>query len=195
MWIFCINGEIFWWKRIYSLFKTNKSIKLFIAKMCAIQLNKYETAPCFLLLNQNLMTDCLLIYVFLPLLTYFYLLRTWNWVFIFRTILGSQQVRMGKNTKINKQFVVIFQLNRRKYGSVSLAVPVYEKDFSKLAQCARNLAGQPGILVSVIHLDPVETKHSTRKLRCRTHQNGVNFTVVYPKTESKMNLNSFKTKK
>ena len=95
--------------------------------MCAIQLNKYETAPCFLLLNQNLMTDCLLIYVFLPLLTYFYLLRTWNWVFIFRTILGSQQVRMGKNTKINKQFVVIFRLNWRKYGSVSLAVLMFMK--------------------------------------------------------------------
>lgn len=65
-------------------------------------------------------------------------------------------------------------------------VEFLEKAFLKLAQCARNLAGQPGILVSVIHLDPVETKHSTRKLRCRTHQNGVNFTVVYPKTESKI---------
>ena len=88
--------------------------------------------------------------------------------------------------------------NFRIYGSVSFSFScnyVYEKDFSKLAQCARNLAGQPGILVSVIHLDPVETKHSTRKLRRRTHQNGVNFTnVVYPKTESKMNINSLKIK-
>ena len=31
-----------------------------------VQLNKYETAPYFFLLNQNLTWDCLLIFVFLP---------------------------------------------------------------------------------------------------------------------------------
>ena len=33
-----------------------------------IQLNKYETAPNFILLNQNLTWDCLLLSVFLPIL-------------------------------------------------------------------------------------------------------------------------------
>ena len=32
--------------------------------------NEYKTAPCFLQLNQNLMLDCLLISVFLPIITF-----------------------------------------------------------------------------------------------------------------------------
>ena len=36
------------------------------SRILTIQLNKYETAPYFFLLNQNLTCDCLLISVFLP---------------------------------------------------------------------------------------------------------------------------------
>ena len=32
-----------------------------------IQLNEYETAPCFIQLSQNLTSDCLMISVFLPI--------------------------------------------------------------------------------------------------------------------------------
>ena len=35
-------------------------------QMCSIQLNQYEIALYFLQLSQNVMTDCLLISVFLP---------------------------------------------------------------------------------------------------------------------------------
>ena len=37
----------------------------------AVQLNKYETAPNFIQLSQNLTSDCLLISVFLPVFTRF----------------------------------------------------------------------------------------------------------------------------
>ena len=40
-----------------------------------LQLNKYETAPYFFLLNQNLTCDCLLISVFYPVFTWVYLVR------------------------------------------------------------------------------------------------------------------------
>ena len=37
-------------------------------QICSIQLNQYETVVYFLQLSQNVMTDCLLISVFLPVL-------------------------------------------------------------------------------------------------------------------------------
>ena len=45
-------------------------------EMLFVQLNEYETALCFLQLNQNLMPDYLLISVFVPVLTSYYLLQT-----------------------------------------------------------------------------------------------------------------------
>ena len=63
-------------------------------QMCSIQLNQYETALYFLQLSQNVMTDCLLISVFLPVLTCcepkIVLI-----IYQYRTISGSHQVRTG----------------------------------------------------------------------------------------------------
>ena len=60
--------------------------------------NEFNTDPYCLQLGQSMTTDCLLISVFLPILTCFYLLRTQNcFVWILRTILGLQQVKTGKN--------------------------------------------------------------------------------------------------
>ena len=59
-----------------------------------VQLNKYETAPNFIQWNQNLTSDCLLIYLFLPVLA-------WAdhkicFVLIYRQILWSAHARIGK---------------------------------------------------------------------------------------------------
>jgi hypothetical protein len=62
-----------------------------------VELNKYETAPCYLQLNQNLTSACLLISVFFSVLTYFEqknVFEDQN-----KTIVCSKQVRMGKTQK------------------------------------------------------------------------------------------------
>ena len=46
--------------------------------MVGIKLNKYETAPNFFLLNQNLTCNCLLIFVFLPKFDWIYLKLFWT---------------------------------------------------------------------------------------------------------------------
>ena len=52
----------------------------------------------FFQVNQNLTTICLLIFVFSPILTYFYQLGTQNcFVLMFITISCSQQVKTGMN--------------------------------------------------------------------------------------------------
>ena len=56
-----------------------------------LQLNEYETDSYFFQLSQNMTTDCLLIYVFLPVPTCFNCSKNQS-----RTILGLQQVKTGK---------------------------------------------------------------------------------------------------
>ena len=79
-----------------------------------VELNKYETAPCYLQLNQNLTSACLFIFVFAPVLSWFEhenYFEDWS-----KTIFCSKQVRTGKNTEINKQSDVKFWLIWRKCG-------------------------------------------------------------------------------
>ena len=82
-----------------------------------VQLNKYETAPYFLQLSQNMTSDCFFTFVFSPQI---YLSCTKNcFILMFRTIFWATQVNSRENTWVNKQSLVMFRLNWRKYGSVS----------------------------------------------------------------------------
>ena len=56
---FAYGTLTFYWKKI-------SMIDMYDIDLYTVQLNKYETAPYFFLLNQNLTWDCLLISVFLP---------------------------------------------------------------------------------------------------------------------------------
>jgi len=58
--------------------------------------------------------NCLLISVLLPVAN-----LKLSWTNQNKTILGLQQVRLGKNTEINKQSGVKFWFNWRKHGAVS----------------------------------------------------------------------------
>ena len=76
-----------------------------MARELQLQLNKYETAPYFFFVNQNLIGDCLLNFVFYPVLTWIYLIWTWNCsVLMFNTILGSYHANSGKNGKKQKSW-------------------------------------------------------------------------------------------
>ena len=89
--------------------KTSKLISI-------IQLNKYETAPYFLQLSQNLTSDCLLISVFLP--SDHKIVLFWSAEQFYDHIM-QKPVKTGKNTEINQQSYVKFWLNWIRNGTVS----------------------------------------------------------------------------
>ena len=64
-----------------------------------VQLNEYETAPDFLQLSQNMTSDCL----FTCFVSKIVLFEHVN-----KTIFGAKQANSGKNTKVNKQSLIIF---------------------------------------------------------------------------------------
>ena len=74
-----------------------------------VQLNEYETNPYFLQLSQNMTSDCLFTFVFFSQIYLFCAIH--YFILMFRTILGAKQVNSGKNTKVNKQSLVIFWLD------------------------------------------------------------------------------------
>ena len=90
--------------------------------MALLQLNEYETAPYFLQVSKNMTSNCFFTFVFSPFLPEFT-------CFVPKIVLNIKikqflaqnrliQVRTGKNTKENKQSLVMFWLNWWKYGSV-----------------------------------------------------------------------------
>ena len=87
-----------------------------------VHLNKYETAPNFIQLSQNLTSDCLLISMFLPILPVsaccdhkiVLQIKTKQ----FYDHIMQKLVKTGKNTEINKQSNVNFWLDWRN-GTVS----------------------------------------------------------------------------
>ena len=79
-----------------------------------IQLNKYETAPNFIQLSQNLTLDCLLISVDLPVLPVFacdHKIVLFLSADQFYDHIMQKLVKTGKNTEINRQSDVKFWLN------------------------------------------------------------------------------------
>jgi hypothetical protein len=81
-----------------------------------VQLNEYETDPYFLQLSPNMATECFFTFVFFPVLAWIYLFCAKKY---FVDVQNNFQVRTGKNVKVNKQSLLIFWLNWRKYGAVN----------------------------------------------------------------------------
>ena len=98
-----------------------------------LQLNKHETAPYLIQLSHNLTLDCLLISVFYLFLTVF----AWCDHKIVLQIKTKQfydhimqkLVKTGKYTEINKQSIVKFWLNWRKYRYVSYSFSCTDLSF------------------------------------------------------------------
>ena len=90
-----------------------------------IQLNEYETALYFLQLSQNMISDCLFIFVFFPVFTWIYLFWAQNCSkHQIKTIFGAKQVNSGKNGekhKVNKHLAAMFWLDWRNYGAVQFS--------------------------------------------------------------------------
>ena len=100
-----------------------------------VQLNKYETAPNFIQLNQNLTSEYLLIQPNLPIFTSS--CKIWSkhcFVLICKTIIWSHHSKTGKNTEIKIQSDVKFWFNWIKHGAVSYSLS-FRKEESILLNC------------------------------------------------------------
>ena len=102
-------------------YKINNVIRYFMfhTKIEMLQLNEYETAPYFIQLSQNLIWDCLLISVYLPVFAWcahkiVLEIKTKQ----FYVHIMQKLLKTGKYTEINKQSHVKFWLNWRKYRTV-----------------------------------------------------------------------------
>ena len=96
-----IRGLICWGCAKFFLLNISKQVGregLELNFCWSLQLDKYETAPNFIQLSQNLTSDCLLIFVYLPVFTGFCMMCSWNCSADHnKTVLWAHHAKTGKN--------------------------------------------------------------------------------------------------
>ena len=99
-----------------------------------VQINEYEIVLYFLQISQNLIWDCLLISVYLPVFANVCMICSWNcFVLYCRTILGTHHAKTGKIRYIHKnQQTIQCQVlaNWIKYGAVSYSLSCNKKSWN-----------------------------------------------------------------
>ena len=112
-----------------------------------VQLNKYETAPNFIQLSQNLTCWFLCFYLFLPVFAWsdHEIVLFWYAEQFYDHIM-QKLVKTGKNTEINKQSDVKFCLNPRIYNynlgdhpRVQTFALLISLNFAKMTICIGNI--------------------------------------------------------